>query len=90
MDDILQQKFTTQGFRAIAFAYKDLSIEDFEQQKEQYNNFQNEADREILENQLTFIGVFALQDDLREKVLRSVQFARRGHINVRMVSGDNL
>jgi P-type Ca2+ transporter type 2C len=90
MNDILTQKFTNQGLRAIAFAYKDLTLEDFEQLKGQYNNFQTEADREVLENQLTFLGVFALQDNLRKKVLRSVQFARRGHINVRMVSGDNL
>ncbi len=39
---------------------------------------------------MTFIGVFALQDDLRDKVRRSVQFARRGRINVRLISGDNL
>ena len=50
MNDILKQKFTTQGFRALAFAYKDLSIEDFENLKSQYNNFTTEADREVLEN----------------------------------------
>lgn len=72
MNDILQQKFTTQGYRAIAFAYKDLSVEEFEEMKNNNNNFQTEADRSVLENQLTFIGVFALQDELREKVLRSV------------------
>jgi len=34
--------------------------------------------------------VVALQDDLRDKVLRSVQYAQKGSITVRMVSGDNL
>lgn len=90
MQDILKHKFTTQGLRGIAFAYKDLSIDDFERLKSSYNNFLTEADREALENQLTFIGIFALQDEIRDKVRRSIQFARRGHINVRLISGDNL
>jgi len=72
MQDILHQKFATQGLRTLAFAYKDISIDDFERLKSSYNNFTTEADREVLENQLTFIGVFALQDELRDKVLRSV------------------
>lgn len=50
MQDILHQKFTTQGFRTLAFAYKDLSIEEFETLKSSYNNFQTEGDREVLEN----------------------------------------
>jgi magnesium-transporting ATPase (P-type) len=60
MQDILHQKFATQGFRTLAFAYKDISVDDFERLKSSYNNFTTEADREVLENQLTFIGVFAL------------------------------
>lgn len=36
------------------------------------------------------MGAFALEDNLRDKVLRSVQYAQKGHITVRMVSGDHL
>ncbi len=39
---------------------------------------------------MTFAGVFALLDDLRDNITASIRFARRGHINVRMVSGDSL
>jgi Ca2+-transporting ATPase len=88
--DIIHQKFTTQGYRTIAFAYKDYSPEEFELQKHSFNNFRTEEDRMALEDKLTFLGVFALQDDLRDKVHRSVTFARRGHIKIRLVSGDNL
>jgi len=72
MDEIISKEFTTQGYRAIAFAYKDMNYEDYQNLKQEYNNFQEEQDREALENQLTFVGVFALQDELRDKVLRSV------------------
>jgi magnesium-transporting ATPase (P-type) len=72
LNDILIQKFTTVGFRTIAFAYKDFPVEEFQNMKEQYNNFATEEDRTILETQLTFLGLFALFDPLRQKVSRAV------------------
>ena len=76
-NDIISQQFTSKGYRAIIFAYKDLSVDEYEKLKRQCNNFQSEQDREALENNLCFVGAFALQDDLRDKVLRSIQFAQR-------------
>lgn len=67
-----------------------MSLEDFQQLKEQYNNFSTEEDRNVLEKDLTFIGLFALHDPIREKVLRSVQYAARGQITTRLVSGDHI
>jgi magnesium-transporting ATPase (P-type) len=49
MNDIIHQKFTTQGLRAIAFAYKDFTVNDFELLKKSFNNFTSEQDREALE-----------------------------------------
>jgi magnesium-transporting ATPase (P-type) len=68
----MYKKFTSQGLRVLAFAFKDIPFEDFERLKYQYNHFQNENDREALETNLTFIGLFALQDEIRDKVARSV------------------
>lgn len=90
MNDILVQKFTTVGFRTIAFAYKDFPADEFESLRERCNNFESEEDRNILESQLTFVGLFALFDPLRDKVKHSVQYAHIGNINVRLVSGDHL
>ncbi len=89
-EDVIYQQFTSKGLRTLAFAYKDMTIEEFSDLSQQCNNFVDEADREPLEQNLVFVGVFALQDDLRDKVLRSVQYAQKGNITVRMVSGDNL
>jgi P-type Ca2+ transporter type 2B len=44
----------------------------------------------VLERELTFVGLFAMKNDLRDKVQTSVKFAQKGLINVRMISGDNL
>ena len=52
--------------------------------------FQDENDKEALERDLTLIGVFALQDDLRPKIQNSVAYAQKGNIITRMVSGDHL
>ena len=90
MKDVIYQDFTTKGLRTIAFAYKDLSTDEFNQLKSECNNFQEAQDREGLESSLTFVGVFALEDQLRHGVVRAVKFAHKGYINVRMVSGDNL
>jgi magnesium-transporting ATPase (P-type) len=38
-NDIITKQFTSQGYRAIAFAYKDLNVADFEKLKEECNNF---------------------------------------------------
>lgn len=90
LNDILIQKFTTAGYRTLAFAYKDLPVEDYENLRDTYNNFVNEEDRNVLEKDLTFIGLFALHDPLRDKVNRSVQYAAKGQITTRLVSGDHI
>ncbi len=74
----------------MAFAYKDIPYEEFLSMKEQYYNFVSEDDRIYVEKDLTFLGLFALHDPIRDKVNKSVQFAHRGQINVRMVSGDHI
>lgn len=90
MSDVISKEFTIKGLRVLAFAFKDMHYDEFQALKEECNNFVEEVDKEELERNLTFVGAFALQDDLRDKVVRSIQFAQKGHIQVRMVSGDNI
>lgn len=56
----------------------------------QNNGFAKEADREALEKNLTLIGIYALQDPLRDEVIKSVNICHKAGINVRMVTGDNI
>jgi magnesium-transporting ATPase (P-type) len=78
LNDILIQKFTTGGYRTLAFAYKDIPLDEFQSLRESYNNFSTEEDRITLEKDLTFIGIFALHDPLRDRVKSSVQYAQMG------------
>lgn len=58
--------------------------------KSQNNNFASEDDKESVECGMTLIGIFGLQDPLREGVPQAVLQCHRSGINVRMVTGDNL
>jgi len=58
--------------------------------KDANNGFAGEADREVLEQNLTMIGIYAIQDPLRDEVIPSVRICHRAGINIRMVTGDNI
>jgi magnesium-transporting ATPase (P-type) len=58
--------------------------------KDANNGFSGEADREVLEQNLTMIGIYAIQDPLRDEVIPSVRICHRAGINIRMVTGDNI
>lgn len=89
--DIVGQKFAQKGLRCLAFAYKDLTLEQFEQLKEENNNFITEKDREqVFFRGLNFVGVFAMQDKIRPEVKEAIKLAKAGNITVRLVSGDHL
>jgi len=60
MEDVIFKQFTSNGLRVLAFAYKDMSIEEFNELKEKCNDFAEESDREVLEQNLVLVGIIAL------------------------------
>ncbi|CDW82450.1 calcium-translocating p-type pmca-type family protein [Stylonychia lemnae] len=87
---IVNETFAKRAFRTIMLAYRDYSFQEFDRIKEQNNNFQSEQDREALENELTLVSIFALQDPLRDEIVQSIKICYQAGVNVRMVTGDNL
>lgn len=63
---------------------------EFNELRESNNNFESEADREVLEENLTATAIFALEDPLREEVVHAVRECHKAGIKVRMVTGDNI
>jgi magnesium-transporting ATPase (P-type) len=90
LTNVMNEKYASKGLRVLAFAFKDIALEDFTDLKKESNNFASKVDRDILEKELTFVGLFALKNELRDKVKESILLANKGGINVRLVSGDNL
>ncbi len=90
LEEEVFEKFAKQGLRTIAFAYKDISNDEWEELKSEHNNFVTEEDRAKLEQRLHFVAVFGLNDELRPGVDQAIRKLFEGQINVRMISGDNL
>ena len=88
--NIVTETFAKQAFRTLLIAHTEYSKEQYEQIKAENNNFQTERDREVLEKELTIIGVFALADPLRPEIVDSVRKCKNAGINIRMVTGDNI
>ena len=82
--------FANQAYRTLLITYRDMSMADYEQLKADNNNFEKEADREVLENNLTAIGIFGLQDPLRTTIVSSIEKCKRAGISVIMCTGDNI
>ena len=90
MKKIVAETFAVKAYRTLLIAYADYTEEEYQRLKSQNNNFEKEADREALEKNLTLIGIYALQDPLRDEVVHSVRICHKAGINVRMVTGDNI
>lgn len=82
--------FANKAFRTILITYRDLSEEEFEQIKSENNNFDKESDREVLETNLTAIGIFGLQDPLRPGIIESIKQVTAAGITTIMCTGDNI
>lgn len=52
--------------------------------------FQNDNDRDVLQTDLIAIGLFGIQDPLRETIVDSVNIVNKAGITVIMCTGDNI
>lgn len=86
------------GLKIQVLAKKDMNFEDSARFEKEYKNFKSNIvfqsnDLEELANQfekgLSFIGIVAMEDELREGAIDTVQVCRDAAIGVWMVTGDN-
>jgi len=82
--------FAAKAFRTILVTYRDMSMAEFESLKADNNDFEKEADREILEQDLVAVGIFGLQDPLRFGIKDSIEQCRKAGITTIMCTGDNI
>lgn len=66
--EIVEKFAKQQSLRTMAFAQKLIPTEEYANLKAENNEFINEEDRVILENDLTFVVAFGLNDELRDGV----------------------
>jgi Ca2+-transporting ATPase len=68
------------GLRTLGIAYRTLEKEN----RDDWNN------RELVEKDLTLIGIVGIKDPLRKEVIGAVAQCKKSGIFVRMVTGDNI
>jgi magnesium-transporting ATPase (P-type) len=90
MAKVVTKTFAEKAYRTLLIAYREYTFEEYQRLEVANNGFASEADREVLEKDLTLIGIYALQDPLRDEIIESVKICHRAGVNVRMVTGDNL
>lgn len=84
------KKFAAQAYRTLLITYRDMSMDEYNELKAANNDFEKESDREVLEQGLTAIGLFGLQDPLRPTVPVSIDMCKTAGIQVIMCTGDNI
>lgn len=67
-----------------------MDEETFEGLKGEHGNFEKPVDREVLETELTAIGIFGIMDPLRDGIEESIRLCKHAGIRVIMCTGDNI
>lgn len=65
-------------------------MQQFLDMKKANNDFEKDEDRDVLEDDLIAVGLFGIQDPLRDTIVQSVQTCKAAGIKVIMCTGDNI
>ena len=64
--------------KVLSYAYIDMPIDDYQSLVDSYGTTEDPRFREQIENGLTYIGTFGLNDPIRDKVHLSIQMLKFG------------
>lgn len=75
--------------KPLTIAYRDFTTEQFDELRENNENFESEESREVIERELTHVATVGLIDNLRDNVDHACEALSKASTNVRIVSGDH-
>lgn len=86
--EILEEigKLQVKSMRALGFAYKKLEESSLEAAAE----LLNDNNTKEFDDELIFTGFAGIRDPLRDDVRESVEIANKAHVEVKMLTGDNI
>jgi cation-transporting ATPase 13A1 len=85
----IYKKYAAEGYRIIALAYKDLTIQDMKLSSGEQNSSSN-FNRTFLEKDLQFCGFILLGSSLREYAVEMTEILKDAGLKILMITGDNL
>lgn len=86
-------RMASQPLRTMAFAYVEMDLQAWTSEYEDRGGSAEKNLEDALSSRalgLTFVGAFGLRDPLRAKVQSCVNYAEKGDLRVRLVSGDHV
>jgi len=75
--------------KPLSIAYRDITLQQFEELKESNDNFESEESRHVIESELIHVATVGLIDELRSGVQDDCRDLKEANTNVRIVSGDH-
>lgn len=90
LTDIFREQIARSGLRGIAFAFRDISEDEWAGIQQQLDPTNDQNNLAMLEQDLTFSAVIGLRDPLRNRVEKVMKYCEKGNLTVRIVSGDNV
>jgi P-type E1-E2 ATPase len=65
-------------------------MDQWEELKQENSGFETQESMEVFETELEALGLFGIQDPLRDAIVSSVKVVSKAGISVIMCTGDNL
>lgn len=90
LNDIFHEQIARKGLRGIAFAFRDVSEDEWAEIQQQLDPTNEQNNLALLEQDLTFSAIVGLRDPLRNRVEKVMKYCQKGNLTIRIVSGDNV
>mmetsp|Transcript_104994 Transcript_104994/g.145198 ORF Transcript_104994/g.145198 Transcript_104994/m.145198 type:complete len:97 (+) Transcript_104994:1669-1959(+) len=90
LSDIYRDQMARVGLRGIAFAFRDISTDEWYGIQQQFDPANEQNNLALLEQDLTFSAIVGLRDPLRARVEKVMKYCEKGNLTIRIVSGDNV
>ena len=74
-----EKEYSNQALKVLAFAYKKID-----------KNIETDEEYQKAENNLVFVGLIGFKDPARNDVKKAIQICKDAHIDVYMITGDNI
>lgn len=100
LDNIVANDMACLGLKVLSFAYKDISRQEYDVIMENETNLESTSLRDSMEEGLTYLCTFGMQDDLRSEANEAIRMLKygsnttivdnNGEVNVRILTGDHI
>jgi magnesium-transporting ATPase (P-type) len=75
--------------KPLAFAFRDMDMNEFNDLAERTQGFSRPESKQLLEQNMTFVGYVGFKNEIRKSVSKTITMASKSKTNIIMISGDH-